>query len=209
MKRLIASALAAIVALSLAACGSQEQPQKEDPKPEANTVKIIQTEDGAKGIDSKSGEQAKQGEEEPAKEQPTEEKPAMEDVPEGEQKITVFKGQFASCQLPEKWSSQEDISQGVAAALLDPSTRAGVVVQFRQDAKEPLGEIVDGINAQLKGKVDSVTIGKYQFSRITTTIDGKTVIYLITLVGTNAYYVSTDIFDHADVQLVLRTLELK
>jgi len=206
-------AIVVLVALSLAACGNNAQEEKTGNEPVKNEVKIIQTEKSAQNVES--------GTEKPATEEtkPTEETapPAETKTPDtpasetqsGQEKVTVFKGQYVTCRLPENWASQEDLGQGVAAALLDPTTKAGVVVQFVKDNKDTLDDIVAGINAQIKGKIDDFTIGGKNFKRITAIMEGKTVTYLILVKGIMAYYVSTDILDSPDAQLVLSTLELK
>lgn len=206
-------AIVVLVALSLAACGNNAQEEKTGNEPVKNEVKIIQTGKDTQNVESGTekpvAEDTKPTEETtPPVETRTPETPASETQP-GQEKITVFKGQYVTCRLPEKWASQEDLGQGVAAALLDPTTKAGVVVQFVKDNKDTLDDIVAGINAQIKGNVDDYTIGGKNFKRITAVMDGKTVTYLIIVKGTMAYYVSTDILDHEDAQLVISTLEFK
>lgn len=220
-KTAILLVVAALVALSLAACGNNAQEEKTGNEPVKNEVKIIQTEKGTQNVESgtekPSTDQTKPedqtatpaAEETKPVETQTPETPAADTTSQGQEKISVFKGQYVSCRLPEKWASQEDLGQGVAAALLDPSTKAGVVIQFVKDNKDTLDGIVEGINAQIKGNVDDYSIGGNNFKRITAIMQGKTVTYLILVKGTMAYYVSTDILDQEDARLVLSTLEFK
>lgn len=221
-KTAILLAVTALVALSLAACGNNAQEEKTGNEPVKNEVKIIQTEKGTQNVESGT-EKPSTDDTKPADQTATppveETKPAETQTPDtptsdatsqGQEKISVFKGQYVTCRLPEKWASQEDLGQGVAAELLDPTTRVGVVIQFRKDNTATLDEIVNGTNRQqLNGTIDDYKIGAYNYKRITKVVNGLNMTYLFLVKGTMAYYVSTSILDNPDTQLVLSTLEFK
>ena len=126
-----------------------------------------------------------------------------------------FDGHYIKCKLPDKWIAKEEPSQGYATIMLDPAQNAGVGIQTVEDNKDSAQLRAEGVAKQFNGIVEDVKFGNNSYKRIKTTQkDPATqkdvqVDYLICVVGSKAYYLSTPIYDQQAMQELLANILFK
>lgn len=217
-----------MLVLALSGCGSTET------KPE--TANQNQTSQGQQQVETQTQQQqteqpkeeTQQKEQKPADnvkpqeqtnpetktEEATDQKPADQQeeklYSEGE-----FDGHYIKCKLPDKWIAKEEPSQGYATIMLDPAQNAGIGIQTVEDNKDSAQLRAEGVAKQFNGIVEDVKFGNNSYKRIKTTQkDPATqkdvqVDYLICVVGSKAYYLSTPIYDQQAMQELLANIQFK
>jgi hypothetical protein len=230
MKKLSALLVALMIMVALfAACGQTEEPTTDDKTSQTTNVttdtvdKDSQAETVTDDKPLKSEETTKVSTQE---EKPVETAKPSEDTTKAAQTVQdktktstgsekpafymdYFDGQFVKCKLPDKWTGQEDLNQGVAAAIINQTQKAGLSIQIVRDNKDSLESRVSATSKSVSGIVDGYSAGKYNYKRITFQQQGKTVSCMICIVGSNAYYVVTDILNDPGIATILDSLELK
>lgn len=229
MKKLTTLLVVLMVTVTMfVACGQSEEPAVED-KASSQTAAV---ENNEKDQPKEAVENSEPAKSEDATKVPatTEEKPAETTKPVEETKPTQteqkndqtaktdekpaffmdnFDGQFVKCKIPENWTGQEDLTQKVAALILNPTQKAGLSIQIVRDNKESLDTRVTETSKSVNGTVDDFSVGRYNYKRITFDQQGKRVYCMICIVGKNAYYIGTDILDDPGISTILESLELK
>lgn len=228
MKKTTISMLVAIMlALALSGCGTTEtKPETADQNQASQTQQLDETqtqqqqaEQPAEETQPKSQEEQKSEEnvqthEQTNPETKTEETPTNNDeekpYSEGE-----FDGHYFKCKLPENWVAKEDPTQGYATIILDPKQNAGVAVQTVENNEDSAQVRAEGVATQFNGTVEDVKLGNNSYKRITTsqkdpnTQNDVVVGYLICVIGTKAYYLSTPIYGQQATQELLSNIQFK
>lgn len=155
-----------------------------------------------------------QTQEQTSPETKTEEAPANNDeeklYSEGE-----FDGHYLKCKLPENWVAKEDPTQGYATIILDSKQNAGIAVQTVENNKDSVQVRAEGVATQFNGTVEDVKFGNNSYKRIKTMQKDPTTQedivwdFLICVVGTKAYYLSTPIYDQQTTQELLSNIQFK
>ena len=229
MKKLTTLLVALFIAVTMfAACGQSEEPATTEKTPPQSTTAV--TSDKSQQKDTTVDSEPAKSEDATKVPAATDDKPAETTKPVEETKPTQteqkndqtatteekppffmdnFDGQFVKCKLPEKWTGQEDLNQGVAAAIINQTQKAGLSIQIVRDNKDSLDSRVTATSKSVNGTIDDFSAGKYNYKRVTFDQQGKKVYCMICIVGKNAYYVVTDILDDPGISTILESLELK
>ena len=218
-KTSISMLVAMMLVLVLSGCGSTETKPETVGNNDTTQSQQQQAEQPAEETQQKPQEEQKseenvQTQEQTSPETKTEEAPTNNDeeklYSEGE-----FDGHYFKCKLPENWVAKEDPTQGYATIMLDPAQNAGVGIQTVEDNKDSAQLRAEGVAKQFNGIVEDVKFGNNSYKRIKTTQkDPATqkdvqVDYLICVVGSKAYYLSTPIYDQQAMQELLANILFK
>lgn len=126
-----------------------------------------------------------------------------------------FDGHYFKCKLPENWVAKEDPKQGYATIILDSKQNAGVAVQTVENNKDSAQVRAEGVASQFNGTIEDVKFGNNSYKRIKTLQKDPTTQedvvwdFLICVVGTKAYYLSTPIYDQQATQELLSNMQFK